>query len=389
MSLWRSTKGWAAGLVIAWLLLACGGGGVGEGGTGAFASGPISGFGSVMVGGVKFDDRSAAVDAEDDGDNPTLAQLQQGMVVSIEADDLRTQDDGSRTAVARRIRVAGSTIGPVTDVNLAGRSLRVMGLRVRLNAATVFDADLREHLRQGLPLAGQVVELWGYVDPQLPGYVATFVQLRTRPPAVYRARGLVRQVGGDTVGIGDQDFDFSGVATRPRVGQLVRVVVDPASVAAPWRVRRWNEVAGTNASRDGDPSELEGVLTSLTDARTFSVAGVPVVADAEVPGLTLGAYVKVAGTWRSGALRAESVKIETESDLDAREIKWEGTPSMHDAVNRRFELTTDAGRAVTVVYDGTTNFNGLAAAGLSSGVRVEVRGLWNAGELRAERIRAR
>ena len=45
-------------------LLGCGGGGVagvGTGGTGSFASGPIRGFGSIVVGGVHYDEAGAQI----------------------------------------------------------------------------------------------------------------------------------------------------------------------------------------------------------------------------------------------------------------------------------------------------------------------------------------
>ena len=47
--------------------LASCGGGVGSGGTGSFASGPITGFGSVIVGGVRFDDSTANVEDGEGG----------------------------------------------------------------------------------------------------------------------------------------------------------------------------------------------------------------------------------------------------------------------------------------------------------------------------------
>ena len=42
------------------LLVACGGG-VGTGGTGAFASGPVSGFGSIIVNDVVYDESLARI----------------------------------------------------------------------------------------------------------------------------------------------------------------------------------------------------------------------------------------------------------------------------------------------------------------------------------------
>ncbi|MGE5115419.1 MAG: hypothetical protein ACM3N6_02890, partial [Betaproteobacteria bacterium] len=46
-------------------LVSCGGG-VGTGGTGSYGSGPVSGFGSIFVGDIEFDDSAAAI-VDDDG----------------------------------------------------------------------------------------------------------------------------------------------------------------------------------------------------------------------------------------------------------------------------------------------------------------------------------
>src|SRR5690349_10437722 len=65
----------------------CGGdGGVDSGGTGAspqsFASGPITGFGSVIVAGVHFDESSAQVQ-DADGNTRPASGLQLGMTVDV------------------------------------------------------------------------------------------------------------------------------------------------------------------------------------------------------------------------------------------------------------------------------------------------------------------
>ncbi|HET9821328.1 MAG TPA: hypothetical protein VFQ16_05830, partial [Burkholderiaceae bacterium] len=63
-----SFRVWLTGLAVALALgvtLSGCGGGVETGGTGAsntYAEGPITGFGSVIVNGVRFDDRSADVE---------------------------------------------------------------------------------------------------------------------------------------------------------------------------------------------------------------------------------------------------------------------------------------------------------------------------------------
>src|SRR3954451_20563004 len=68
-------------------LSGCGGGGdgvasVGSGGTGSFSSGAITGFGSIIVNGVRFDDSQARI-TDDNGVLHNPGDLKLGMVVSI------------------------------------------------------------------------------------------------------------------------------------------------------------------------------------------------------------------------------------------------------------------------------------------------------------------
>ncbi|MBA2721750.1 MAG: hypothetical protein H0U56_02385, partial [Methylibium sp.] len=89
-------------------LAACGGGGggggdgVGSGGTGSFAVGPISGFGSVIVNGIRYDDSGADV-FDDDGNAVTANDLRLGMVIEVTGSELASTATGP-TANASSIR---------------------------------------------------------------------------------------------------------------------------------------------------------------------------------------------------------------------------------------------------------------------------------------------
>lgn len=398
----RRPGAWALAWWVA-LLVGCSGGGVGEGGTGttvSVSSGPITGFGSVVVGGVVFDDRVATLERDDDDDGaddetPSLPGLQQGMVVTVESDDIEERADGSRHAVAQRIRVGGALLGPVSEVQPLRRVLRVMGLRVRYNASTYIDPALRERLRQGETLVGQVVQVWGYVDPSAPGFVATAVKARPNA-SVFRARGVVRQVNGAEVEIGHGRFDFSTLPERPRVGQMVRVRADATlsgSADGPWVVRHWREIGREigpeREAQDGTRVEIEGVVSAVTDLRHFRLNGVTVETKSAVEGLVVGSYVRVRGNWQAGVLQAQFAKLESEDTLDQREIQWEGRTSTHNATAQTFTLTTNAGRTVNVVYTEATRFDNGTAASLSSASSVEVRGTWTGEALQATRVRFR
>ena len=77
----------AAVLLSSGLLSSCGG--VGVGGTGTYGSGPISGFGSIWVAGVRFIDTTAEV-IDEDGQQLMVSDLKLGATVTVVGDTLVT-----------------------------------------------------------------------------------------------------------------------------------------------------------------------------------------------------------------------------------------------------------------------------------------------------------
>lgn len=374
-------------LGLSMLLVSCGGGGVGEGGTGSFASGPISGFGSVHVGGIRFDDsRIAAVAVEDEPVAVPLRALRPGMVVAIEAGEIRTDAAGVRRAMARRITLSGSLRGPVTDVDWPARRLRVLGLPVRFNAATMFDDQLREQIRESGQILHQVVEVWGHVDRagSVPQFVATYVAA-AHGASTYKARGFVREVRGALVRLGDQWFDFSAVSGRPAEGDFVGLRVQPGNSPPAWTVQSWTRIDRSDFI-DGHRLKIEGLVTTLVDERHFRVDGIPVVAEQAVAGVAEGRYVEVEGTWQAGALRAAQIELKTEDQLEERPSEWEGRALEVNRTQRRFTLTTTGGQSVSVSYNDLTVFEGGSADNLIDGAQVEVKGELRDGVLLAREI---
>lgn len=144
----RPLSGWSAGIVLALLLAACGGGGgagdqagVGTGGTGTISStvtvGPISGFGSVIIAGVRYDDTTATV-TDEDGNARSRTDLKLGMLTAITG----SADFVAGTGVATGIRYGSEIVGPVTAVDVGAGTFRVLGVSVSVKPATVFDDRL-------------------------------------------------------------------------------------------------------------------------------------------------------------------------------------------------------------------------------------------------------
>ena len=150
-----------AGSALGTLAGGCGGGdelaGVGSGGTGqvAFSSGPISGFGSVIVNGVKFDDSAASV-ADDLGQARKLSELGLGMFVEI----VGTIDEAAGLGTAQSIRIVSQVIGRVDAIDRTARRFTVLTVPIAFNDATVWNTDVED---AALVLGGRV-EVWGFLD---------------------------------------------------------------------------------------------------------------------------------------------------------------------------------------------------------------------------------
>ena len=175
---WLASSSLMASAVFA--LTACGGGGGTGTATGpqaaasAYAVGPITGFGSIIVNGVHYDDDLARV-SDDDGVSHDRSALKLGMVVEVRG---QGADD----------RVAAQSI--VTH------SLLVLGQTVQVPSTTFFD----DRLAGGLTAvqAGDIVKVYGVLDAATGVYTATRIERHDsgddpfrlrRPHLMGRARG--------------------------------------------------------------------------------------------------------------------------------------------------------------------------------------------------------
>lgn len=377
------------------LMTACGGGGSdgaapptppSGGSARAFTQGAISGFGSVIVGGVRFDDSSASV-LDDDGIRHGSGDLKLGMSVSI---DSSVPANGSATATM--IRFGSEIVGPVTAVDAAGASFTLIGQTVDVTPATVFDDSLRGGMQA--IFAGLVLEVYANYDAATGRYVATRIEDKNNANE-YRVRGIVQGLNSSarSFRIGDALISYASARRVPAGlanGQWVRAKLRTVPVAGAWVA---NEVDGglRGAGDDGDDfgdfdeAEVYGTIDSFTSLARFSVNGLPVDASsASFPegqaGIALGAFVEVEGAVRNGVLIAAKVKLEDEhggrgdddDDDDDERFELHGAISALDTAGRSFML-----RGVKVSYAGAVTFDDGSEADLRDGAEVEVKGrLW-------------
>jgi hypothetical protein len=362
-----------AGIVV---LPSCGGGGGGggiagvdTGGTGSFTAGRISGFGSVIVNGVRFEDNAARV-ADDDDEAKVLSpqDLRLGMVVRIQAGPRRAgSGDDLPTATATAISVESQLKGPV-ESKTAPDTLVVFGQTVKVDAATVFDGTSFAAIA-----VGDILEVSGFADA---GGVITATRIEREGAAgEFKVRGVI--AGLDTVAktfrIGTATFNYAGATRLPTTplanGQFVRVRTQTVKNAGgEWPVNRI-DLRQAPQVEDRNEAEVEGIL--VQNGSVLTVNGI-VIDVSQLPAGSVpaaGQRVEVEGQFVNGVLVAR--KFELENENEDRKVDVRGTVSALDTSAHTFVV-----RGVTFHYTpGTTaEKDGTIAANLANGANVRVRG---------------
>lgn len=344
------------------VLAACGGG-VGTGGTGAFASGPVSGFGSIIVNDVTYDDTLARFE-DDTGAARERSELGLGSVVEIDSDAVR-----DAAATASRVRISSERIGRVDAVS--ADTITVNGLPVRFNAGTVFD-DAFVGGAAGVGV-GTVLEVHGFATATSGEVLATRVE--PRPGAtVFKFRASISGLDTQarTFRIGNQSFAYAlGVSGRELLadGAFLRVWVN----SAPDAQGRWvvsGITRGQSMPSDNMEVKTNGLITLFVSTANFQVG--PWTVDASGASiqngpLALGQRVKVEGRVQGGVLVASDVRVQGQNEL-----QMVGTIAAVDPVARTFDFNGRRDR-VSFARSDIVFENG-SAASLTVGRRVRAFG---------------
>ena len=163
------------------LLSACGGvdsGGTGTGASSTYASGPITGFGSIIVNSVRFDESNASIE-DDDGGVRSGNELRLGMRTEIVASAVTTTA-GVSSATAMSIRLQREIVGPLESRDLVNARLVVLGQTVSVVATTAFDAAITGGLAS--LVAGDVLDVYASFDAAAGRYVASRIDRRSSAP---------------------------------------------------------------------------------------------------------------------------------------------------------------------------------------------------------------
>jgi len=214
-----------------------GGGGVGTGGTGIVA-GTLSGLGSVIVDGVRFDDSQASLERRPDLQRSqplSLADLQVGQYVYLDLDA-----SGNPT----RVRVESQLVGSAADVNKAGGFFTVWGQRVAINAdpsrgpVTLFSGYRKlEDVHSGDP-----VQVYGVLQSTDSGSDVIRASRIERLSAVgalpARVTGTVHAGAGGALLLAGLPLDVSAAPSPPALAvdvPVTAVIPWSASLPTAWR----------------------------------------------------------------------------------------------------------------------------------------------------------
>ena len=363
-----------AGVVgAATTLAACGGGGGSNPGvagdvngtgvttTKVFVRGAITGFGSVIVEGKRFDTNGALVEV-DDLPSATEDALRVGQIVEIRG----TRDDDGNFA-ADRIRYDAEIRGPVTAIDLEASTLTVAGQLIRIVGATVFESGDLSSLAVDDPveISGQItgdgVLVASYVEREseardkveITGRLAALdtAQRRFRVQSLevdYNTAGLIPQ--GSTLANG-QLVEVEGSLTN---GLLTasRVEIEDAP----------GNRDDDDAREDGTEAEIDGVIANFDAAASrFSIRGIGVRFDGGTRfeegspnDLGNGVLVEVEGVFADdGVIDADTIDFEEEraANPGSARIEIEGDVQSVDVEAGRLQVL-----GVTILTDARTRF---------------------------------
>ena len=373
-NLWRRVAApWRLALsVFVCLAMLANCGGVGTGGTGSFASGPITGFGSIIVGGFEIDDSSASV-LDDDG-VPIVREgneLRLGMTVDVDGGAATSGGNGPQ-ASGIRVRTVTAVLGPVEAVDLGAGTATVLGQTVQVTAATVFDPSLRGGIAS--LRIGQAVAVFALPDAGSQRYLAMRVE-QAQGSRVWRLRGIVSDLDASarSLRIGGALLDYSGAAAPADLadGQLVRATIANPRSGTTLSVLSLEPAAPRPG--DSEHTVLEGLVTAQAAPTLFHVNGVAVdasQAQIQPPRAVVapGDYLVVEASSTEGGVLARNVVVLTRAELEARPYLVAGVVSRVDAVAQTMDV-----RNVTIDYSGASFVNG-SAANLVPGVAVHASG---------------
>ena len=283
--------------------------------------GKITGFGSVVVNGVRWDTNSAQIFV--DGNPGTEADLSIGQIVRVEG--LRSdQDDG----IANSIEADDLLQGVIEEIDGGAGELIVLRQRVTVNNQTAFGSEIMPSSLNGLSV-GDRVEISGFFDENA-NILVTHIELDDDADDEDEITGVV-----ENLDIGDFAFEIHGLLVdysqavlielpdgAPENGKLVEVKGVFDAARGVFIATELDTEDLFDDFDDGDELEVEGLITRFASSDDFDLAGISVTTTARTEydngtaaDLAEGVLVEIEGTMNLDAvLVAKEVEFEEADD---------------------------------------------------------------------------
>jgi hypothetical protein len=329
-----------AGLAAATLLAACGGGSSEPPmmGNPSQASGVISAFGSIFIGGTEYATSSATsiLDGDNDDAPASPSVLQVGMTVDVDA------QAGGGMLSASLVRFTSVVRGEVDIApGASGTAMTVLGQPVQITSSTSFIGT--NGLGNAVAMqndigTGDYVVVFGYLDCTSNSSPCTAAQATASlvvdqgiapAGAIYRVKGFVSKPASASFAINGLTVDLSSTTVcmpspcSDSSGSLVAVRSNTPPTGSGATVPGTLTLAATAVRADsqapvlnvGATTFLEGPATQIdTAADTLVVRGITINAPtlaSTVAGLTNGEIVEVTGTVASDtSIDATAIAVE-------------------------------------------------------------------------------
>jgi hypothetical protein len=343
--------------------------------------GPVAGFGSVIVNGVKYDDTGIDDTTFFDDHGRNKPGLMAGMMVAISGTISGANGTADNITVLRHVD------GPMDDngVDLATNRLKVMGQDVVVDASTVFDNGITSlaglRTLQGANVNHPELEVHGSADNN--GVIrSTFIHMWSGDRIAGRdvqVRGTVAglDTAAKTFSIGRKTVDFSGVP-----GGLPAGVIAGSFVEAKGTLRPSDNVLlavfvkledATGGQPSGSRTEVEGYVNFvLTPNASFELIGPNGV---QTVTWTTGTTVFTGGT---GADIRAGVKVEVEGTRKVGGALAATKIAIRRASNVRMESSvTSVSASSLTIFGKTVTVNALTQYEDSSSINLKTFGQAN------------
>lgn len=232
-------------------------------------NGIISGFGSIVVNGVHYSTDSTTI-STDDNLKAAEQELAVGMMVQLEGS---INADG-KTGTAKSVKYSAQLEGPVTFIDLANKTLTVLGQIVAVDDLTVYERVSLNTIK-----VGDVLEVSGYF--KAPGqFYASRVELETKQQSLLKMYGVVSELNtaDQTFHLGNLVVSYNSARfedfTQAQLANGLAVKVKASSYNATTNKLVASEIdLEKSSTATTDKVWLEGVISNYQPDKSLMLNG--------------------------------------------------------------------------------------------------------------------